>query len=324
MKKVCRVNLQCSQAIDLCHEITERIRKWISNQDTVRTPSAVLFSGSPRTVQDAIDGVSKLVVDNNLTNKAAQQTYDLLNNLLPEDSNMPKRFERYGVDDIFTFHCCPCGFTVYVADNADRNTCANPHCQFKTRYTPGDKRNRTALMEVNYRSLLLVFCELLSTNMFVEALTCASADTSIPGLYTDVCDGGVSRTHVADMDIQYNSYLTKSWPQQAKNGAKLVKINLLLSLYYDGLQLFKRRSQNFWPLVFSILSLPPALRKHPGAGMITISLLSTPPGSNAEQFIFESLVKELNLLKHGVVVPVNGTMYFVQARLILQCYDRHT
>jgi hypothetical protein len=98
-------------------------------------------------------------------------------------------------------------------------------------------------------------------------------------------------------------------------------VNILLSLYYDGAQVFDTKSQNFWPLMISILNLPPPLRKTRGKGLFTISIYTATSKSNTEKFIFDNLVDELLMLQDGIEVTINNTKYFLQARLVMQCYD---
>ncbi len=71
----------------------------------------------------------------------------------------------------------------------------------------------------------------------------------------------------------------------------------------------------------SILSLPPPLRIARGKGLFMLSLYTDKTHTLVEKFVIEQLVNELNFLDNGIGVTVNDVHYFIQARLIVHCYD---
>ncbi len=71
----------------------------------------------------------------------------------------------------------------------------------------------------------------------------------------------------------------------------------------------------------SILSLPPPLRIARGKGLFMLSLYTDKTDTFVEKFVIEQLVNELNFLDNGIGVTVNDVHYFIQARLIVHCYD---
>ncbi len=99
------------------------------------------------------------------------------------------------------------------------------------------------------------------------------------------------------------------------------EVSLLLSVYNDRGQLFKRRTTSAWPLMVSILSLPPPLRIARGKGLFMLSLYTDKTHTLVEKFVIEQLVNELNFLDNGIGMTVNDVHYFIQARLIVHCYD---
>jgi hypothetical protein len=94
----------------------------------------------------------------------------------------------------FTFDCCPCGEEVYVGDKLNNKFCSI--CKMK-RYT--DESERTALQEVNYRSLTLFLLEALQTNWFYEVISRTKhAQQHDQGSF-DATQGPITRKHMQAM-----------------------------------------------------------------------------------------------------------------------------
>lgn len=101
-----------------------------------------------------------------------------------------------------------------------------------------------------------------------------------------------------------------------------INISLLLTIYYDGVQLFKRSVNPFWPLLVSINNLPPHLRGVYGVGIFSLSHISVKPGTPAEEYILSMFVEELRHLYEGFTVKLsNGRLVFLQARVVCHVYD---
>ena len=245
----------------------------------------------------------------------------LLGKLLP-GANLPKKltmaYDSFSFDEesqcIFKFHCCPCGKTVYVGANKHATTCVDPNCDYKNRFTEVI-RKRTPLRELNYRSLALLICELLHTKFFLKAISCKNSN-STEGILVDILDGDAAKRHLKEMHVRFEKK-----KEQMKTANKVVEVSLLFSIYYDGAQLFKKSTTSIWPLMLSILNLPPPLRKARGKGLFMLSLFTAKSGSNCEAFIMENLVNELKFLYRGFTIAIDGTVYVIQARLIMHCYD---
>jgi hypothetical protein len=109
---------------------------------------------------------------------------------------------------------------------------------------------------------------------------------------------------------------------QLKYENKLIKVNLLISSFYDGVQVFHRKFSDFWPLMITILNLPPSLRNKIGVGMFLLTMMSSAQGSNAENYLMDNcFVNELQLLHKGIVIHCRDQYFFVQVRLIQHCVD---
>ena len=106
-----------------------------------------------------------------------------------------------------------------------------------------------------YRSLILLIYDLVSTKYFIQYITYCRLHVD-ENSYSDVMDGMVAKGHLEEMDTRGNDW--KNEDPINRNSAILV--NLLLSEFYDGGQLFTSRMFDFWPLCFGILNLPANLR----------------------------------------------------------------
>ena len=290
-------------------------------------PSNQLFNpdgGSNLSINDARSLIFHFAAAEKLKIKSIESLLILLRQLIP-NAKLPETtsfaFDSFSLDEeskcIFKFHCCPCGKTVYVGDNKTAEICIDPACFYKSRYT-GDERKRTARRELNYRSLALLICELIGTKSFLKAIL-TKARIAAEGSLSDILDGPIAKKHLKEMHYKFNVLQEHLLSKQPT--IQVVEVSLLLSIYYDGAQLFSRSTVAMWPLMLSILNLPPPLRKTRGIGLFMISLFTGKPNSNSETFIIECLVKELLFLNDGFAILIDGITYVVQARLIMHCYD---
>jgi hypothetical protein len=109
---------------------------------------------------------------------------------------------------------------------------------------------------------------------------------------------------------------------QEQYETKLIKINILISQFYDGIQIFHKKFKRFWPLMITILNLPPSIRNKIGVGMFLVTMLSGCQGTVAENTLFDKcFVNELKLLQEGLIVFCRNQYFFVQVRLIYHCVD---
>jgi hypothetical protein len=152
---------------------------------------------------------------------------------------------------------------------------------------------------------------LLETENFLYAIN-YQCESDSKYYRSDVKTGANYKKHYAEMSQKFDD----------KNDSSLIMVNLLISEFYDGIQLFKTKVQNFWPLVISILNLPLSMRIQPGIGAFLISLYTGKLNTPAEKFILEEcLVEELKKFYDGIEVEKNGKKYFVQIRLISTVLD---
>jgi hypothetical protein len=98
------------------------------------------------------------------------------------------------------------------------------------RYT--DESERTALQEVNYRSLTLLLLKALQTNWFYEVISRKKhAQQHDQGIFDVPQQGPIARKHMQAMHEKYEHCKLKS--------PEVREVSLLLSAYYDGAPLYR-------------------------------------------------------------------------------------
>ena len=91
-------------------------------------------------------------------------------------------------------------------------------------------------------------------------------------------DGDVPQQHLSVMHTKYNTWL-HSKPERTN---KSEEVSLIFSEFYDGGQLFKSKSTNFW-----ILNLPTTFRGKLGIGMF-LSAIYSGRHMEAEKFLLRT------------------------------------
>jgi hypothetical protein len=113
-----------------------------------------------------------------------------------------------------------------------------------------------------------------------------------------------------------------AWKEKnEKERSASVPVNLLLSEFYDGGQLFKSIVTKFWGLFIQILNLPPTYRGKLGVGMF-VQAIYAGTHTKAEEFLMIDLFcEELKLLYYGYELTLDDVVYYVQVRLVLHTLD---
>lgn len=172
--------------------------------------------------------------------------------------------------------------------------------------------DRMECKSINYRPLIPLLLRLMEKPSFRCALKFAMPHRD--GVVADILQGSVAQEALDAMHRRFNTKCPRDGSVQ--------EISLVLSEFYDGANVYKRRQVSFWPLLVSILSLPPSYRNRVGVGTFLLSLFTAQGGSVAEAFLFEKcLVPELNALDRGISFTVEGQRFFIQARLIMHIAD---
>jgi hypothetical protein len=187
-------------------------------------------------------------------------------------------------------------------------------------------KGRRAVKFLYYRPIISLFCELLEFPDFVQAVNYKYVKTPPPPpsaydgeedfyCYEDVSDGLNFKKNMNEMDENFRK-------NQIEYDTPLIKINLLINQFYDGIQIYHKKYSSFWPLMITILNLPPSLRNQIGVGIFLITMFSGAQGTTAENCLFEKcFVEELLLLQEGLIIYCRDQYFFVQVRLIYHCVD---
>ena len=251
------------------------------------------------------------------------------------DENAISKIKVYNrkVSRWFAFHQCRKDCCVYIGkyyhsfvcptcSSPRFRPCVNTNCKGKGNHDCEHLLNANdgvAYKSLHYRLLIPLITDLINTKYFVAALHYENEclHGSEEEWYSDILDGEVAKEHLKSMDSNY-----KAWCNENKSSFVVMPINLLLSDFYDGGQLFKRRACNFWGLFTSILNLPPTYRGKVGISTF-LSAIYGGTHSTAEKFLFTDLYcEELRALYEGYeYISLSGQRFFIQARLMLHCMD---
>jgi hypothetical protein len=172
---------------------------------------------------------------------------------------------------------------------------------------------RVPKKKISYRPLIPLIVDLINTVGFVKCIQhcCPRRNESE---MNDVQHGQCFNSNLEEMRLNYN--------RQCRDDIEVEPINILVSLFYDGVQVYKRRHSEFAPLLISIMNLPPSFRGKLGIGTFLLSLVTVKSGSAVERFILKCLVDELIILQEGLrLTLVDGSNCFLQVRLVQYILD---
>ena len=229
------------------------------------------------------------------------------------------------------FHQCVNDCTVFVGNNHRSFEC--PICQsprFRACVRINCENKGKSICEhllqndgvpnkqLYYRPIRLLIMDLVRTEWFVKALNYKRKD--FRQYYKE--DNSISENGIiADTNLQEMKDRFEAWKKEDSKRLDYEMVNILLSEFYDGVQLFKRRTKDFNCLITGILNLPPTYRGKEGISNF-ITAVYEGKHKFAEQVLFSDLyVEELQSLLQGFEFSCNGKQFFIQARLILHIMD---
>jgi hypothetical protein len=240
---------------------------------------------------------------------------------------------------IFQFNMCPKSCSMFEDDScltrcpkcnsARFNHCTKPSCENKN-YDAcicfGFK-DRVPKKPFQYQSIIVLIETLLSSDRFVEMINFESVASKDHKKH-DLLEFSEPCKQLQRMDDQFENYilsnnlLERSWNKNDGGSNSIIKVNLLASECYDGVQLSKWKPLDFWPLFISFLNVPPALRNVIGLSMFMIMTTVMSSNTAAWDYAFgELFVAELQFLEDGWDVVVNGNRYYVQVCLAFHNWD---
>lgn len=206
---------------------------------------------------------------------------------------------------------CPNDCCTFTSPQGNKCPECNTH-----RYA--SKNSKVNAKSIFYRSLTGTLIQLLHYPLFMRLMSYSYIKPSKHRVYQkmDVMDGQNAQNHIRSMRKRYQKKFMES-PD------KPIEVNILVSLFYDGIQLFRKKQENYWPLFCTILNLPPSVRTKVGAGMFMLTAFYGKLDSATEEFIFnDCLIAELKILYKGLLVEVAGRQYFMQVIHSIQRYHQ--
>jgi hypothetical protein len=84
---------------------------------------------------------------------------------------------------------------------------------------------------------------------------------------SDILDGISARKNRMEMKSKFD--------ELDLDNKGYISICLLCGMFYDGLQIYKSKVTNFWPLYITILNLPPSFRTTNHAGVFLSSIFTS-------------------------------------------------
>jgi len=259
-------------------------------------------------------------------------------------NNYKSTINNYNIDVSRTLKfdiCSRNGCMAFVGEKSKLKECEKCH---QKRYRPCTKCKFVFLNSTNdcnhgisirkpyktvfYRPILPLIINLINTDMFLKFINYEAETLAGYDKYSDVQQGSNFKKNYREMEKIYNNFCTDRSKQfnQSINEIKkeITMVNILISQFYDGMQVYKKKVSSFWPLVITILNLPPNCRMKLGMGMFLVSIFTAHQGSGAEDFLFKDCyIKELRQLYDGYLYtnPKTDEKYLIQVRLIIHCYD---
>lgn len=220
-------------------------------------------------------------------------------------------------------HICVKGCVAYLGDFAHVMAC--PNCNEK-RFTPCQvatcpseercthRNRRTPRRRFFYLPLIPRLIRLVRSGRARDLLRDCTKPSD-PEWLADICDGSV----VADAAREIDDHL-KDMVMSTEGAGQ--GYGFMLSVSFDGTQVHRHRVKDYWPLIVTVLNLPPKHRIRLGEGTFIVSLMSGGSGTAAEEAIFSQLfVEELKVLNQGIFVQRSDTLEPLVARVVHHAYD---
>jgi len=231
------------------------------------------------------------------------------------------------------YECCENACMVYIGDEKESLYCRK--CS-KTRYLPcclcanaGIETSNVKCEHIliprrtiRYRSIKLLIIELLQYDTFLEVIK-FKFNGSDELKYQSFKDGESYKRNKSEMEEQFKIFkLTYVSSDPEFSFDKIESLDLFLSWFFDGTQLFTSRLSDFCPMYVSFLNLPSCLRHLNGAGSFLVSLFNSKHGDPLEDFLLnDCFIAELIHLAEGFLVKVGEKLMYLQLRLIQHIQD---
>lgn len=305
--------------------------------------SIAVHNYSDHTLGEFASDLKAFIESNGLSLHAQKELMELLTKYFPH-AELPAKCDNathdYQINTLSSytppnyrtlwFDICENGCVVYAGANAPKIRC--DHCGLQrfrkctqTSCLGKDYEEcrhaleyRVPRKRIPYRPIWSFLIDALQHEGFEIALNYINDDISIENVYGDIQSGLEYRKQLAEMNTLYNEHICRL-PRDSQIPKK---INILLGEFYDGCQIFHSKSSSFWPLMVSILNMPPTYRQKVGIGLFCLSIFTSRTDSVAEQFLLRyCFAGELRELQYGRELTLFGKIFFIQVRLISTVLD---
>jgi hypothetical protein len=225
------------------------------------------------------------------------------------------------------YDCCIRACMVFVGDRSDLLYCTE--CK-ESRYLPcslcmksgrditkrTDQKcshhsiNSRPRRTIRYRSITLLLIQLLQFDSFLEIIKYKFSD-ECPEKFQSYKDGESYKRNKKEMEKQFEDF-----KKTLDNDEDIEAVDIFLSWFFDGTQLFTSRVSDFAPMYVSIQNLPYCLRHIHGVGSFLLSLFTSKNGDPLEDFLLnDCFIAELQHLEKGQLLQLGKRNIYLQARL---------
>jgi hypothetical protein len=296
-------------------QFAEELRNIIMN-------ASGIVSGKEKLEQSLMKFIGNLFGENYDTRFPVSTTYHNTKEYL--HSVVDKYLPYSSTIGVYMFHVCTKGCTVYVGQNANLFQC--PKCH-EPRFHPCNKckarfgcahimKNRRPYDVLRYKSITTTLIKLLKLPGFLKVKHYQNED-SLPGQLRDNPDCPV---YIEAEKFMRDKFVAKYPDPTVRETIRFV--SFCISVNYDGVQLYDSKASTFKPLFYSLQDLPSSFRNKVGVGMFLASAFTGVKSSRSEQFLFtDCFIRELNVLKEGIEVKLEGQKYFICAYLFKHVLD---
>ena len=311
-------NIDCIPLFDGSNRTVKEFSSTVISHCRKHTASSALITDIFKTFTDFFPSFNEASSTNHCGNRCLQ--------ILQEEKNVhhyPKTIH------VISFDVCINGCMVYTDSTLRQCEYCQKHrftpctvCRQhnKTQYDPLSKdicqhENRIPFKQLKYRSITLLLVELLKFDSFRQLIKYKWGNSSLNETH-DISDRNTYSNNLEEMHQTFEDYC------QSNKSHKVVEVNILLSWFYDGIQLFNKKSSTFQPLLLTILNLPPSIRHEIGKGTFLLSYSLYKGNSDVEKVLLEDcMLEELQILNKGISFKIGGLEYFLQARMISHILD---
>jgi hypothetical protein len=179
---------------------------------------------------------------------------------------------------------------------------------------------RVSMRKVYYRTITGKLIQMYSLSLmrgFRGILSYNQTRIKRKGKIIDLLDGKQVKRQMHLMDEKFHR-VQQNWNSKY-NDVELHQCSLILTMCYDGVTNFKRKSDSMWPLLCSIGNCNPSHRAKVGAGMFLVMLHNTSVGSGVESYMMKDmLTEELKKLEEGIFFTIPEQEGFPERHVFLQ------